>query len=89
MPAANEGLLVADSSLEQNEHLFITNIPQKAADVKPIKRYCQAEQTLPCDCVRRYKKDRVVGLGDLQGELNIQTSPVIISITDLLEYVNP
>ena len=35
------------------------------------------------------KKDRVVDLGDLRKELNIQTSPVIISITDLLEYVNP
>ena len=34
------------------------------------------------------KKDRVVDLGDLQGELNIQTSPVTISITDLLRNVN-
>ena len=33
------------------------------------------------------KKDRVVGLGDLQGELNIQTSPVTISITKSLRKV--
>ena len=34
MLAANEGLLLTDSSLEQNEHLFITNIPQNAVNVK-------------------------------------------------------
>ena len=43
---------------------------------------------MPCRPPEGIKKDRVVGLGDLQGELNIQTSPVIISITDLLQNVN-
>ena len=72
----------------ENRYGSIWSITYGGKKVKIQNSTKMTEMQRALQAAGRHKKDRVVDLGDLRKELNIQTSPVAISITDLLRDVN-
>ena len=72
----------------ENRYGSIRSITYNGEKVKIQNSAKMTEMQGALQAAGRHKKDRVVDLGDLRKELNIQTSPVAISITDLLRDVN-
>ena len=72
----------------ENRYGSIRSITYNGEKVKIQNSAKMTEMQGALQAAGRHKKDRVVDLGDLRKELNIQTSPVTISITANADIVN-